>query len=93
MNPVYVKLALHKNRVIWVLENVKWTLHKIEDDAKQIADFKLKTKELATKFFIIESVVGKTDSFVTEKFHLVLNDFFKLSKSEQNVFLRKIANT
>ena len=43
MSPVYVKLALHKNRIIWVLENVKWTLHKIEDDAKQIADFKLKT--------------------------------------------------
>ena len=43
MNPIYVKLALHKNRIIWVLENVKWTLHKIEDDAKQIADFKLKT--------------------------------------------------
>lgn len=59
---------------------------------EDFADFKLKTKELALKFAILESTVGANDSFVSPNFNLVLNEFLDLSKSEQMIFLRKIVN-
>ena len=59
---------------------------------EDFADFKLKTKELALKFAILESTVGANDSFVSPNFNLVLNEFLDLSKSEQMIFLRKVVN-
>lgn len=56
---------------------------------EDFADFKVKTKELALKFFILESVVG-TEEFTTSKnYHSVLKSFLKLTKAEQIIFLRK----
>ena len=56
------------------------------------ADFKVKTKELALTFFVLESIVGTSEAVVSKKFNVVLNDFLKLSKPEQSIFLRKIIN-
>lgn len=52
------------------------------------ADFKVKTKELALKFFILEATVGMNESCVTQKYHKTLNSFLNLSKQEQLVLLR-----
>jgi hypothetical protein len=53
------------------------------------ADFKVKTKELALKFFVLEATIGTNESFVTQKYHNTLNSFLKLSKQEQLILLRK----
>ena len=53
------------------------------------ADFKIKTKELALKFFVLEATVGTDESCVTQKYHNTLNSFLKLSKQEQLILLRK----
>lgn len=59
---------------------------------EDLSDFKIKTKELALKLFVLESTVGTNESLVSEKYHKVLNSFLNLSKSEQNVLLRKVIN-
>lgn len=56
------------------------------------ANFKLKTKELALKFFVIESTVGISESMATKNYEIVLNSFLKLPKEEQFLMLRKFIN-
>lgn len=56
------------------------------------ADFKIKTKELALKFFIIESIAGTKDFTTSKNYHSVLKNFLKLTKAEQIIFLRKAIN-
>lgn len=56
------------------------------------ASFLVKTKELAIKFLIIESVAGKECSISTKKSLLLLENFSKLSESEKIFFQRKIVN-
>lgn len=57
------------------------------------ADFKIKTKELSLKFFVIESTVGADESAVSENYHSVLNSFLNLTKPEQMILLRKVVNS
>lgn len=57
------------------------------------AGFKVKTKELALKFFVLESTVGTSEIAVSENYHSTLNSLFNLSKAEQMVLLRKFINT
>ena len=59
---------------------------------KDYADFKVKTKELALKFFTLEATLGTTEEIANHKFYVILNDFLKLSKAEQMMFLRKAVN-
>lgn len=59
---------------------------------EDFADFKLKIKELALKFFVIESIVGESENLTTDKYHIALNEFLNLSKPEQNVFLKKVVS-
>lgn len=56
------------------------------------ASFKLKTKELALKFFVLEATIGSHECSVSKIYHSVLNNFLKLSKQEQMIFLRKVIN-
>ncbi len=56
------------------------------------ADFKIKTKELSYKFFILESIEGLNENSATKNYHSVLNKYLKLSKPEQNLLLKNIAN-
>ena len=59
---------------------------------EDFADFKVKTKELALKFFILESIIG-TDVFTTSKnYKSVLKSFLKLTKPEQIMFLKNAIN-
>ena len=53
------------------------------------ADFKVKTKELALKFFVLEATAGTDESCVTQKYHNTLNSILKLPKQEQLILLRK----
>lgn len=68
--------------------------HRVPKDwsDEDFANFKIKTKELALKFFILESIAGNNDSFTSEKYKHFINEYLKLSKPEQTVFLRKIVN-
>ena len=56
------------------------------------ADFKVKTKELALKFFVLEATVGTDESSITPQYHYVLNNLLNLSKHEQLILLRKMVN-
>lgn len=53
------------------------------------ASFKVKTRELALKFFVIESTIGTSEKSATKDSLKVLNEFLKLSKQDQMIFLRK----
>ncbi len=59
---------------------------------EDFADFKVKTKELALKFFVLESTLGTSECAISESYHSVLNSFLNLSKSEQMILLRKVVN-
>lgn len=52
------------------------------------ADFKVKTKELAFKFEILESTLGTNEITPDKNSKALLDKFFKLSKPEQISFLR-----
>lgn len=56
-----------------------------------IADFKLKVKDLAFRFFIIESTLGSTNCCDEKKLTPLLNKFNKLDEIEKKVILRKFA--
>ncbi len=56
------------------------------------ADFKLKTKELALKFFVLEATLGTSDCMISKNFKTVFNNYLKLSKQEQMILLRKAIN-
>lgn len=56
------------------------------------SSFKLKTKELALKFFVLESILGTNDCEVSIKYKTVFDNYLKLSKQEQMIFLRNAVN-
>ena len=56
---------------------------------EDFADFKVKTKELATKFLVLESTVGTNEIITSEDYHIVLNGLLNLAKGEQMILLRK----
>lgn len=57
------------------------------------AEFKLKTKELALKFFVLESTLGTSDCMASKKYKSVLDSYLKLSKQEQMILLRTAIKT
>lgn len=59
---------------------------------EDVADFKVKIKELALKFYVLEATVGSSQNTITANFNSVLADFLKLSKPEQFILLRKVVN-
>lgn len=56
------------------------------------ADFKVKAKELALKFFILESITSDIKTIKSQKKPSLINNYEKLSKSEQIKFLRHVVN-
>ncbi len=59
---------------------------------EDFANFKIKTKELAIKFSILEATVGTYDYLETKKSKTILDIYSKLQKAEQITILRKLAN-
>ena len=59
---------------------------------EDLADFKIKTKELALKFFVIESTVGVSEKSVGKKYEKVLKEYLELAKHEQLILLKKVLN-
>ena len=57
---------------------------------EDVANYKVRIKELALKFAVLESTVGRADS--SERVHSLLNSFLQLSKPEQNQLLRRVVN-
>ena len=68
--------------------------HRVPKDwsDEDFADFKIKTKELALKFFALESTVGNYENIMSKKFQVLFNNFLELEKTEQILFIRKIVN-
>ncbi len=59
---------------------------------EDLADYKVKIKELALKFSVLESTVGTIEEPVSNGYKEVLNAYLKLTKAEQNTMLRKVVN-
>lgn len=59
---------------------------------EDVADYKVKIKELSLKFHTLEATVGSEQTTITSEFSSLLDTFFKLSKSEKFIFLRKAVN-
>jgi hypothetical protein len=59
---------------------------------EDVADFKVKVKDLALKFYTLEATVGTVDTVNSEGFERLLSNVLLLSKPELNVFLRKVVN-
>ena len=57
---------------------------------EDLADFKIKTKELALKFFVIESTVGVSEKSVGKKYEKVLKEYLELAKHEQLILLKNV---
>lgn len=57
---------------------------------EDVADFKIKVKELALRFFAIEAVAGSEIVCLSKKAESVLGNVLALSKSEQNLILREL---
>ena len=59
---------------------------------EDVADFKVKVKDLAIKFYTIEATVGTTNLGINKNFDKIIKQLLELSKAEQNVILYKIVN-
>lgn len=59
---------------------------------EDVADFKIKVKELALKFFAIEAIVGVDMDCLSDEINNILTKILTLSKAEQNVILFKLVN-
>ena len=59
---------------------------------EDVADFKVKVKDLALKFYTIEATVGTSEIGISKSFEKVLQQLLELTKPEQNVIVRKIVN-
>lgn len=60
---------------------------------EDVADFKVKVKDLALKFYTLEATVGTTEIGNSKSFDKLLSQILSLSKPEQNVILRKVINS
>lgn len=59
---------------------------------EDVADFKVKVKDLTLKFYTLEATVGTTSNGINKNFEKLLNELLTLSKPEQSVILRKVVN-
>ena len=59
---------------------------------EDVADFKVKVKDLALKFYTIEATVGTSEIGISKSFEKVLKQLLELTKPEQNVIVRRIVN-
>lgn len=59
---------------------------------EDVADFKVKVKDLALKFYTLEATVGITQVGISKNFEKVLKQLQELSQAEQCVIMRKIVN-
>ena len=59
---------------------------------EDVADFKIKVKDLALKFYTLEATVGTANVGQSESFDKLLAQILSLSKAEQSVILRKVVN-
>ena len=59
---------------------------------EDVADFKVKVKDLALKFYTLEATVGTTNIGYSKGFEKLLTQILSLPKPEQNVILRKVVN-
>lgn len=57
-----------------------------------IADYKLKIKELSLKVEAIESIIDGLKCPISDSFNKLLDDIEKLSIPEKNILLKKIIN-
>lgn len=56
---------------------------------EDVADFKIKVKDLSLKFYTLEATIGTTTKGISKNFEKVLNCLLSLSKAEQNVILQQ----
>lgn len=59
---------------------------------EDVADFKIKVKDLALKFYTLEATVGTANVGQSKSFDKLLSQILSLSKAEQSVILRKVVN-
>ena len=59
---------------------------------EDVADFRVKVKDLALKFYTLEATVGTANIGQSKSFDKLLAQILSLSKPEQNVILRKVVN-
>lgn len=59
---------------------------------EDVADFKIKVKDLALKFYTLEATVGTANVGQSKSFDKLLAQILSLSKAEQSVILRKVVN-
>ncbi len=59
---------------------------------EDVADFKVKVKDLALKFYTLEATVGTTQVGISKNFEKVLKQLQELSQAEQCVIMHKIVN-
>lgn len=57
-----------------------------------VADFKVKVKELALKFTTIEATVGNADLKIDSTLTKLINQISKLSKPQKMILMRKVVN-
>ncbi len=59
---------------------------------EDVADFKVKVKDLALKFYAIEATVGTVETVVSKDVEKVLKQLQALSKVEQSIILRRVVS-
>lgn len=59
---------------------------------EDIADFKVKVKDLALNFYSIEATVGTTKKGLNQTLEKIINKILELSKDEQKVIMHQILN-
>ena len=71
---------------------LKDRLHADTVEHEDVADFKIKVKDLALKFYTLEATVGTANVGQSKSFDKLLAQILSLSKAEQSVILRKVVN-
>ncbi len=60
---------------------------------EDVADFKVKVKDLSLKFYTLEATVGTANVGQNKSLNKLLTEILSLSKAEQRVLLRKVVNS
>ena len=81
--------SLWINRIATFVNKTRVPKDWYDDD---IADYKLKIKELALRFHTIEATVIEKGIMVDDEIRKILKEINKLSKSQKLTILRKVAN-
>lgn len=59
---------------------------------EDVADFKVKVKDLALRFYTLEATVGTSNLGQSKSFDKLITQLLSLTKAEQSVILRKVVN-